>query len=166
VSGSTVAVASAPSAPSPRAVGRLLHLGWVLLGLLVVECIIGVALAATVTLPSSPSFLTVFTSIPLLTAHITLAFLLLVVAAYATVLAFRLRVPGVAGWEGLAALFLLLAIQEGFAYTLTQSNMYSLGMVVGFLGALVVQVVVLYRLRRQARAVPPSPSPSPNVGSP
>jgi hypothetical protein len=160
---------ASPEAPSPspslRSVGRLLHLGWVLLGLLIVECIIGVALTVYVTLPSSPSFMTVFTSVPLLTAHIVLAFLLVIVAAYATVLAVRLRVPGVAGWEGLATVFLLVAIQEGFAYAFTSGNMYVAGMVVGFFGALLVEVVVIFRLRRQARSVAPATPPAPNSGS-
>jgi len=101
-----------------------------------------------------------------LTAHIVLGFLLFGVVAYATVLAFRLRVPGVAGWEGLATLFVLVALQEGFAYTFTQNNAYSLGMVVGFLGALLVQVVVIYRLARRARAVIPGAPSSPNARPP
>ncbi len=146
-----------------RAAERLRHLGWVLFGLLVVECVIGIALAMYVSLPSSPSFLTVFTSVPLLTAHIALAFLLTIVALYATLLALRLRVPGVAGWEALTTLFLLVAVQEGFAFTFNQNNLYVLGMVVGFLGALVVQGVVIYRLSRKIKGAAGEPAPSPGA---
>jgi hypothetical protein len=150
---------------SYRAIGRLLHLGWVLLGLLLIECVIGVALAVYVTVPSSPSFMTVFASIPLLTAHIVLAFLLTAVALYATLLARRLRVPGVAAWEALAVLFLLVAIEEGFAFTSSQNNSYVLGMVVGFLGALLVQVVVIYRLTRRSHQPAKAPAVSPGASS-
>jgi len=129
----------------------------------VVECVIGIALALYVSLPSSPSFLTVFTSVPLLTAHIALAFLLTIVALYATLLALRLRVPGVAGWEALTTLFLLVAVQEGFAFTFDQNNLYVLGMVVGFLGALVVQGVVIYRLSRKIKGAASEPAPSPGA---
>ncbi|HKN06633.1 MAG TPA: hypothetical protein VJ021_03370 [Thermoplasmata archaeon] len=154
----------AENAPSARrAAERLRHLGWVLFGLLVVECVIGIALALYVSLPSSPSFLTVFTSVPLLTAHIALAFLLTIVALYATLLALRLRVPGVAGWEALTTLFLLVAVQEGFAFTFDQNNLYVLGMVVGFLGALVVQGVVIYRLSRKIKGAASEPAPSPGA---
>jgi hypothetical protein len=146
-----------------RGAERLLHLGWVLVGLLVVEGVIGIALAMYVTLPSSPSFMAVFTSIPLLTAHIAIAFLVTAVAAYATLLAYRLRVPGVVGWEALATLFLLLALQEGFAFTFTQNNAYVLGMVVGFLGALFVEVVVIYRLTRRTREPASAPAPNPSA---
>jgi len=151
----------AGATPGRSAPGRLRHLSTVLLGLLVVESVLGVAIAMYVSLPSSPTFLSVFTSIPLLTAHIVLAFLLVVVAVYATVLAWRLRVSGTTGLEVLTLLFLLFAIQEGFAYTFDQNNMYALGMVVGFLGALVVQVVVVYRLSRTVRMTMPAPPSSP-----
>lgn len=124
------------------------------------QCIIGVGVAVLVTLPSSPSFMTVFTSIPLLTAHVVLALLLIVVALYATVLAYRLHLPGIAGWEALATAFLLFASQEGLAFTSTQNNAYSLGMVLGFLGALFVQVVVIYRLGRKPREPVSVPAPS------
>ena len=142
---------------------RLRHLGLVLFGLLLVECVIGIALATYVSLPSSPSFLTVFTSVPLLTAHIVLAFLLTVVALYATLLALRLRETGIAGWEALTTVFLLLAVEQGFAFTFNQNNMFVLGMVVGFLGALVVQGVVIYRLSRKIRAAATEPAPSPGA---
>ena len=116
-----------------------------------VQCVLGVALALYVSLPSSQTFLTGFTSVPLLTAHIVLGFLLVAVAAYATVLAWRRRVPGITWLEVLTLLFLLFALQEGFAYTFNQDNAYDLGMVVGFLGALVVQAVATYRLTRAPR---------------
>ncbi|MGA8710961.1 MAG: hypothetical protein WB786_07010 [Thermoplasmata archaeon] len=159
---------SAPATASPllRSIGRLRHLGWVLLGMLVVECVIGIALTAYVSLPSSPSFMTVFSSAPLLTAHIVLAFLLFVVAVYATVLAVRLKVAGIAGWEGLVALFLLVAIQEGFAFSFNSNNMYVAGMVVGFLGALIAQVVVNYRLARRSREATSVVPSAPHAGTP
>ena len=157
--------ANAPAAPTPRAYARLRHIGQVLLGLLLVECVIGIGLAMFVNLPSSPSFLTVFASIPLLTAHIVLAFLLFLLALYATVLTYRLRVPGVAWIEALVTLFLLFAIQEGFAFTFQQNNAYVGGMVVGFLGAFVVQVVALLRLRRGARTAVANPPAAPSPGA-
>jgi len=110
-----------------------------------------------VSLPSSQTALSVFTSVPLLTAHIVIAFLLVAVAAYATALAGRLRLAGTTWLEALTLLFLLFALQEGFAYTFNQINAYDLGMVAGFLGALVVQIVVMSRVVRAARtARPPS----------
>jgi thiosulfate reductase cytochrome b subunit len=123
----------------------------------VVQCVLGVALAMYVSLPSSQTALSVFTSVPLLTAHIVIAFLLVAVAAYATALAGRLRLAGTTWLEALTLLFLLFALQEGFAYTFNQINAYDLGMVAGFLGALVVQIVVMSRVVRAARtARPPS----------
>jgi hypothetical protein len=147
-------------------VRRLLHLGWVLLGLLVIECIVGIGLAMYVSLPSSPSFMTVFVSIPLLTVHVALAFLLVVVAAYAAGLAFRLHVRGVALVGALSTLFLLFALEEGFAFTFTSNNMYSVGMVLGFLGSLVLQLFVLVRLRRTARSAATPSAASTAAGAP
>ena len=141
----------------PNEVRRLLRVGWALLALLVVQNLLGLALNLYVALPSSPSFLVVFTSVPLLTAHIALAFLLVAVAAYAVVGARRAGLRDIAWLELLELVFLIVAVQEGFAFTFTQNNLFSFGMEVGFLGAVVTQAVVLYRLALAPRATAPQP---------
>jgi hypothetical protein len=140
-----------PAIPSPGAVDRLLRLGWLVLALLVLQNILGIGLNLYVALPSGPSFVTVFASIPLLTAHVSVAFLLVGLVAYAAFVAQRNRVAGVAWVEGLELLAVVVAVQEGFAFTFTQNNAFSLGMEVAFVGAFATQAVVLYRLARAGR---------------
>jgi hypothetical protein len=140
--------AKSASLLEPAPVGRLLHLGWAILALLVLENLLGIFLNLYVALPTAPTFLQVFVSIPLLTTHIATAFLLFALAVYGVLLARRLHVPGIVRMEVLEVVFLVLAIQEGFTFTFTQNNAFSLGMEVGFLGAVVAQVVVLFRLAR------------------
>jgi lipoprotein signal peptidase len=79
------------------------------------------------------------------------------VVAHAMGLARKLRVPGTVGLEGLTFVSLLLALEQGFAFSFTQNTSYVLSMGVVFLDALVVQVVVLARVARGARAAASAP---------
>jgi hypothetical protein len=130
---------------------RLLRVGWLVLALLVVQNILGIGLNLYVSLPSPPTFVTVFASIPLLTAHISVAFLLVGLVAYAALFARWNSVAGLAWLEGLELLALVVAVQEGFSFTFTQNNAFSLGMEVAFVGAFAAQAVVIYRLARADR---------------
>jgi len=142
----------ADPSPVPRSLARLRHLGLVLLGLLVVQCIIGFAVTMYVSLPSSPSYLAVFASVPLLTAHIVIALLLLAVALYATALAIRLQVRTIGALQAVATILLLGASEQGLAFSFTANNNDSLGMLGGFVGALILEIVVLLWLSRRARS--------------
>jgi len=139
---------SRPPAPS-RALTRW---AWGILGGLLLESFLGMGLNLYVTLPGSPTFTQVFVSVPLLTAHIVLGFVLL---AASVVFLLRARGSGVVGvpWRAaLVVVFVLLALQEGFSFTFTQNAAFSYGMVVGFLGAVAFQATILYQLGRAAPA--------------
>lgn len=158
MTGSATGAPPSSRGPFPKVIGEATGI----LGALVLEAILGVGLSLYVTLPSAPTVTQVFASIPLLTAHIVLGFLLLGGSVH---LLYRVRRGGVAGatWRaGLVVLFLLLAIQEGFSFAFTQNNAFVGGMVIGFLGALVVQVSLVVVLRRwRAGGNAPNPPPTP-----
>ncbi len=129
------------------------HAGGILVAL-IVEAILGAGLTAT-TIPSSPTVTQVFASIPLLTAHIVLAFALVAGTLYFLLVAVRSDVDGLV-WRGaVAALFVLVALANGFAFTFTGNNAYSMGMLGAFLLALIGQVLVLLRIRQ----IPAAPVP-------
>jgi len=155
------APAGAPRTPAPPQ--RLVRWAWGTLVGLLLESGLGVGLNVYSLSPSSPTFAKVFVSIPLLTAHIVLGFLLLVASGVFLLQARKSGVAGVPWRAALVVLFVLLAIQEGFSYTFTQNNAFSAGMVVGFLGAAVFQGMVVYQLRR---AGPPTTGPQAPAGSP
>jgi len=129
-----------------------------LLGLLV-EASLGIGLTLYVTLPSQPSYTQVFVSIPLLTAHIVLGFLLVIAAAGLLVLGRRASISGLSWRTGLVFLFVVVALQEGFSYTFTGNNAFSMGMAASFVLALVLEVMVVAHLRRSAPRPPGTPSP-------
>lgn len=148
MTGSETADAPSPRTSSRQSIGE----AWGILVLLVVEAIIGVGVSLYVSLPSSPTYAQVFVSYPLLTAHIVVALLLLGATAHQVVRARRSGVVGLLWKTVLTFLFVLLAIQEGLSFSFTQNNMFVGGMVVGFLGALLVQIWVLVALRRHRTA--------------
>jgi hypothetical protein len=149
-------VATPPLASPELRQGRLLRFAVGNLIALLLEAVIGVGLNIYVTVPSSPSFMQVFVSIPLLTAHIALGFLLVAAAGALFALGRRAGVPGL-GWRtGLVLLFVVIALVEGFSYVFTNNNAYSAGMAVAFLLALVFEVLVILHLRRAARSPTPA----------
>jgi len=137
---------------------------WGILVFLLVEAVIGAGVAASVSLPSSPTYSQVFVTYPILTAHIVLAFLLLGATAHQFVRTRRIGVPGLPWKTGVAFLFVLFAFQEGLSFTFTSNNAFAGGMVLGFLGALLVQAWALLVLRRHRpvdgapRAPPTNPA--------
>lgn len=148
---------SATPSSAPRPVPpSLARFAWGNLVALLLEAILGLGLRAYVSLTSPPTFVRLFASIPLLTAHILLGFLLLLATAYFLVAARRTKMPGLTWRAAAVLLFVLLALQEGFSYTYTLNNDYSTGMAVGFVLAFAFQVTVVARLRRPAQAPPAS----------
>jgi hypothetical protein len=145
-----------PSIASASGVTMLQRQSLGLLLALVVQAVLGVGLTMYVAVPPSISVTKVFVSIPLLTAHIVLGFALLAGTAYLLWACYRRGPAGVTWPAALAFLATLVAIQEGFAYTFTLNNDYSVGMVVAFLVALVAVGWVAYRLR--GAAAPTSPA--------
>jgi hypothetical protein len=130
---------------------------------LLLEGILGLGLAFYVGLPSSPTVAQVFVSIPLLTAHIVLAFLLVAATAYFLLVARRSGGNG-STWRAAAVLLLVLvALQEGLSYSFTQNSVFSDGMALAFVLAVVVQASLLSVLRgpraRPADARSPGTSP-------
>jgi hypothetical protein len=131
-----------------RPVDRLATLGWIGLALLVVQNMLGTALNLYVLLPAFSTIGQVFVSVPLLTAHISLAFVLVGLAGYFLIVARGSGARGIVLPAALVLVFLAAAVQEGFAFTFTGNNIFSYGMEVGFLGAVLFQAVVLFRLGR------------------
>jgi predicted lysophospholipase L1 biosynthesis ABC-type transport system permease subunit len=118
-----------------------------LLGLLL-EGFLGVGLAAYVSLASPPTFVQLFASTPLLTAHIVLGFLLVVAAALFLRAGWASGVPGLPWRAAVVLLLVLVALLAGFAYTFTLNDAFASGMAVAFLLAFVVQLWSLIVLRR------------------
>lgn len=138
-----------------------------LVGLLI-ESVLGLGLTLYVNVPSSPSPFQVFLSIPLLSAHIVIGLLLLVGTAGFFLASRRADVAGLPVRAGVALLFVALAIQEGFSFTFTGNELYSDGMALSFVAAVLAQVSVLSLLgadRRRSTAVEATPA-SPSPGEP
>ena len=125
---------------------------------LVIEAALGIGLNLYVSVPSSPSYAQVFVSIPLLTVHILLGFLLVVATGVFLVLARRSGIPGLTWKAALAFLFVVVALQEGFSFTFTQNTAFSSGMAVAFVLALVLELLVVVDLRRHSRSTGASSS--------
>lgn len=135
----------APPSPLSR-LERLVRLSFVLLGLLLVQNVLGMALNLYIALPNRPTFAQVFLSIPALTVHIANAFLIVGFAAVGLVLIRRERLPNTTPWAVLVLVGVVAALQEGFAFTFTQDNAFSYGMEVGFLAGVLGEAMVLFRL--------------------
>ncbi|MGI0053466.1 MAG: hypothetical protein ACREC5_03090 [Thermoplasmata archaeon] len=135
----------APGA-AERATRRVRLLGQASLALLVAQNLLGIGLNLYISLPTPPTFVEVFVSVPLLTAHIAVAFALFGLAVVLVREARRTGVPRATALSALMLAFLTLAIQEGFAFTFTADNAFSLGMEVGFAGAFASVALLLYRV--------------------
>ena len=151
--------APAPDPTSPSVPAPVARSAWGLLLGLLVECVLGIGLNVSVQLPSSPSVTQVFLSIPLLTAHILIGFLLVIGSAFSWVLVRRTRVEGLGARAGLVLVFVTLALVAGFAYVFTQTDAFADGMAVAFVLALISQVLVLLRVRSAQRASSPASAP-------
>ena len=136
--------------PVVPADAALVRWAWSLLGFLLVQNILGMGLSLYVTLPSSVTFTRIFVTTPLLTAHVVLGFLLVVMAALFLVRVRSTAIRGL-GWRAaLVLLFVLVALQEGFAFVFTGNNVFSYGMDIGFVLAVSFQVSVLLRAAQAA----------------
>jgi hypothetical protein len=127
---------------------RLWGMAWGLLGILVLENLLGIFATLYVTLPGSGGIEAIFRSYPVLALHVVLGFLMVGNAAFLLLVAHRnglYRIRNLAGWE---VGFLALAIQEGFAFSATLDNAFSFGMEAAFLLSVVVVVRILTLLAR------------------
>lgn len=139
--------AAVAETPGPRH-GALIRWSWILLGTLLLQNVLGMGLNLYVALPSPVTFTYLFVTTPLLTAHIVLGFLLVIMAALLLV---RVRTVPIVGRTRSAALvlvFVVVALQEGFAFVFTGDNAFSYGMEVGFVLAVAFQASVLFRVAR------------------
>jgi len=149
---------SGPSSLGIRPLGSLVRFAWGNLVALLLEATLGVGLNLYVSLLSSPTYVQVFASVPLLTAHIALGFLLVVATGVFVVLSRRAGVPGLTWRAALVLLFVLVALQEGFSYTFTGTPAFSSGMALAFLLAAIFEGLVVVHLRRAARSPVPAPT--------
>ncbi len=149
-----------PSPSSDQLARRLVRWTWGILGALLVQNVLGMGLDLYVSLPSSLPFTKLFVTAPLLTAHVVLAFLLVVATAAFAVSARRSRIDGLTWRAVLAFLAVLVALQEGFAYTFTLNPGYSFGMDLAFLFAVAFEVGILFLLAGERGRASRSAGPS------
>jgi protein-S-isoprenylcysteine O-methyltransferase Ste14 len=114
----------------------------------VVEAVIGTVVSRLITLPTSPSVAQVFLSIPVLTAHIIIGFLLVGLAIYLLTLVRRSRLGEAVVPAVLVLVFLILALLNGFAFTFRPDIVFTLGTLCGFWGALILAVLLVSRFGR------------------
>jgi hypothetical protein len=143
-----------PTSPADGRLGSLSRFAWGNLAALLLEAALGIGLNLYVSVPSSPSYVQVFASIPLLTAHIVLGLLLVLATGALLGLGLRAQVTGLTWRAGLVFLFVLVALQEGFSYTFTGNAAFATGMALAFVLAFVFELLVVMRLRQAARALP------------
>lgn len=135
------------SGPLRSSPDRLGGLGAPMLGLLVVEFLLGMALTLFVTLPTG-SPLTVLAASPVLWVHIAVGFLLIGIAARAVREAWRERDAAARGVTALGLVSALLAFLAGMAFAFgDQSPAASYVMSVGFTGVLIDAGYLLARRR-------------------
>jgi hypothetical protein len=125
-------------------VRSLRQYAWVGLLLLVVQNATGIVLTLYVVLPIPSSFGGVFVLNALLTVHIANAFLLIVGGVLLARFGWRTRVLRLRAVSLGALVSVIVALQEGFAFTFTQDAAFSLGMEMGFLGAMILCGALLF----------------------
>ena len=124
------------SAPVGREGPRLSTLGMAMLGLLVIEFLLGMALALFVTLPTGDP-ITVLASSPILWVHILVGFLLIGITANALRWALRTAPRAARAVTALGLLSAIAAFLAGMAFTFGDpSPGASYAMSVGFAGIL------------------------------
>ncbi|MCI4344044.1 MAG: hypothetical protein L3J87_00255, partial [Thermoplasmata archaeon] len=95
-------------------------------------------------LPVPSSFEGVFVLNALLTVHIAGAFLLVVGGVLLARYGWRTRLPRLRAVSLGALVSVIVALQEGFAFTFTQDSIFSFGMEMGFLGAMILCGALLF----------------------
>ncbi len=144
---------------------RLSASAHLLLGLLVVQLLLGIYVSVQVALPSTPLTLSQYLmgqGNAGVVAHIALTALLLLAGLILLALALTTRKTGVIvdGVFGLA--FLALAAIGGYRFLfVTYQSTSSLAlMIAGFVGALLAYAITLVTSRRSLRAAPREPDPT------
>ena len=95
-------------------------------------------------LPVPSSIGAVFVLAPLLTIHIANAFLLVLGGVFLARYGWRTRERRLRAISLGALASVVVALQEGFAFTFTQNNAFSFGMEMGFLGAMILCGTLLW----------------------
>jgi hypothetical protein len=121
--------------------------------LLVVQNATGIVLTLYVALPIPGSFGGVFALSALLTVHIVNAFLLVVGGVLLARFGWRTRVPVLRAVSLGALVSVVVALQEGFAFTFTQDTAFSFGMEMGFLGAMILCGALLFLTGAESTAL-------------
>lgn len=156
---------SSPQPPSEtRRWLRLSAATHLLLGLLALQLLLGVYVAAMVALPTTPLTFSQYLmgqGNAGVVAHIALTVILLLVGLIVLALAATIRRTGVIvdGIFGLAFLALAAAGGYRFLFVTYQSNAALALMIAGFLGALLAYAIALVTARRSVRTVPRTPAP-------
>jgi hypothetical protein len=153
--------------PAPRETQRWIRLSaatHIILGLLIVQLLLGIYVAAMVNLPSAAPSLNQYLmgqGNAAVVAHIALTAILLLLGLVVLALAATTRKTGVIvdGIFGLA--FLALAAVGGyrFLFVTYQSSSALALMIAGFVGALLAYAVALVTARRRRSAGPQIPAP-------
>lgn len=122
----------------------LRQFAWIGLLLLVVQNATGLLLNLYVSLPIPGSIAAVFVLAPLLTIHIANAFALVAGGALLARYGWRTGAPRLRAASLGALISIVVALQEGFAFSFTQNNAFSFGMESGFLGAMALCGTLLF----------------------
>lgn len=132
--------------PNRSARSTVRRLAWALLGLLVIENLLGIFANLYIEPPSGNAMPSIFTSFPVLAAHVLNGFLMVGLASTALVVAHRAGYRRIRNAAAAELAFLTIAIQEGFAFAATQNEVFSFGMDSAFLLAVVAVAGILYRV--------------------
>jgi hypothetical protein len=127
---------------------------WVLLGLLLLENLVGIFATLYISLPRVNAILSIYRSYPILGLHVSIAFLMVAIAAYLVVFAHRNGYRRIRTWAAWEVVFLAVAIQEGFAFAATLDDVFSFGMELAFLLAVLAVVRLLTLLGRSVEWPP------------
>lgn len=145
----TAVVESSRNQPSTDRLVGVRKALWAVLGLMILQGVLGiyVNLFSSLPVPSDPNavFPIVF-STPVLAAHFLNALALIGLSAYLVWSAGRVRVPGLRFWSAMLLVAFFAATYSGYHFTGTQNNDYSFAMELGFLAALGVVALLIYRV--------------------
>jgi hypothetical protein len=136
------------------------RMAWGLLGLLVIENLLGTFATLYITLPAGNAILAIFTSYPVLAVHVANGFLMLAAALFLTYRAHQSGAIDLRNAAALEVVFLAIAIQEGFAFAATGNNLYSYGMDTAFLFAVLAVARMLFVLGRTPHSPPTAGMPT------
>jgi hypothetical protein len=136
------------------------RMAWGLLGLLVIENLLGIFATLYITLPSGNAIPAIFTSYPVLAVHVANGFLMLLAAIFLTYRAHQSGEMDLRNAAAFEVVFLAIAIQEGFAYAATQATIYAFGMDFAFLLSVLAVARMLFVLGRNPQGPPTSGMPT------